>query len=157
MRAWAACIPVLLVLAPAALHGCKGTMSDEDRVWAVIEDMAQAAEAKDPGRLKDHISKDYSDPAGNDYKAIKGLIAYQFLRTGNITVFLRRHEIKVEGGHARATVRAVISTGRKVSDAADAEPGSSGGFVFDLEFVRDGSDWLLTSAIWRRVGIAEAL
>jgi len=157
MRERAVFILALLVLVPVVLNGCKGEISEEDRVWAVIKDMAQAAEAKDPGRLKDHISGGYSDPAGNDYTAIKGLIAYQFLRTGDISVFLRRHDIKVEGDRANATVRAVITTGRKVSDVADAEAGSAEGFIFDLEFVRDGSDWLLSSAIWRRIGITEAL
>jgi hypothetical protein len=157
MRVLTACVLALLVFVPVVLPGCKGKVSDEERVWAVIKDMADAAEAKDAGRLKGHISKDYSDPAGNDYTAVKGLIAYQFLRTGSISVFLRRHDIKVEGARAHATVRAVISTGKKVSDVEEAERGGAGGFIFDLEFTRDGSDWLLSSAIWRQVGIAEAL
>ncbi len=139
------------------LVSCSSGMTDEDRVWAAVKDMADAAEKKDIGRLKDHISKSYRDPSGNDYDQLKGFILYHFMRSGDISVFLRKHEVSVKGDKAYVTVRAVISKGRKVSDVSEAEPGSTGGFIFDLEFERDGSDWLMSSAIWRQVSITEAL
>lgn len=137
--------------------GCGRGASDEDAVRAVIEDMADAASIKDIARLRGHISKDYKDPAGNDYNALRGFIALQFLRGDNITVFLRRQVIEVEGDKAYATVRAVISTGDKVESVTDIIPESTGGFAFDFTFTRDGSDWLLSSAVWDQVGVAEAL
>ncbi|HEX9860233.1 MAG TPA: hypothetical protein VGB23_03450, partial [Nitrospirota bacterium] len=148
----------LIVLLTASLAlmtpGCGKGVSEEDAVRAVIEDMADAANHKDAGRLKEHISGSYKDPGGNDHDALKGIIAYNFIRADSINVFLRKTDIKVNGDRAHATVRAVISRGGKVESMADLVPESAAGFIFDFEFTKDGSDWLLTSAIWRQVGVA---
>lgn len=148
---------MLVFCLPVLLGGCAEKLPDEDAVRAVIKDMADAANHKDASRLKSHISKAYSDPAGNDYDALKGIIAYHFISADSINVFLRKTDVEVKGDKAYATVNTVISKGNKVESISDLVPESAGGFIFDFEFVRDGSDWLLTSAIWRQVGVAEVL
>lgn len=147
----------LLLGVSAMLPSCGDKDTDEDLIKAAISDMAEGAEAKDPGRIKEHISDSYKDPAGNDYRALKGIMAFYFMQPESINVFLRRQEIEIKDGKGYATVRAVISRGRKAEGITDLVPEQTGGFIFDFTFENEGGDWMLTSAIWRQVGMAEAL
>jgi hypothetical protein len=140
-----------------SLPGCGKGESDADRIKATVKEMAEGAEAKDIARVKRHIAKEYRDPAGNDYDALKGIMLYYFMQQGDINVFLRRQELDVKGDRAKMSMNAVISRGAKVSDIKDIGQAETAGFIFDLTFEKRGSDWLLVSAIWRQVGITEAL
>ncbi|MBI5190634.1 MAG: hypothetical protein HZA22_08150 [Nitrospirae bacterium] len=148
---------ILLLAVSAVLHGCGGEQTDEDLIKAAIQEMAEGAEAKDLGRVKGHISDGYKDPAGNDYQALKGIMAFYFMQPESINVFLRRQEVEIRDGKGYATVRAVISRGAKAESVTDLVPSEAGGFIFDFTFEKEGGDWMLTSAIWRQVGMAEAL
>jgi len=141
-----------LALLPACSHE-----SDADKIKDVIADMAAGAEAKDISRVKKHIAKEYKDPAGNDYDALKGIMLFYFMQQDSINVFLRRQEVEVNSGRGHAAVRAVISRGKKLGSVKDIVPEEAGGFVFDFTFDRRGGDWLLISATWRQVNVTEAL
>jgi len=139
------------------LAGCGGEMTDEEAVKAVVEDMAEAAEAKDAGRIKDHISRDYSDPGGMGYQEMKAFLALQMMQSEHISVFLRKVDVEVKGDKAYANVRALIGRGEKPA-ANEEDPGTDrSGFVFDLTFVKQDGDWLMTEAIYRQVPVMEAL
>jgi len=137
--------------------GCGKKMTDEEQVKAVIKDMADAAEAKDARRIKDHISPDYSDPSGMDYDQIKGFLALQMMQSEHITVFLRKTDVEVAGEKAYATVRAVIARGEKPAANENDTDTERGGFVFDLTFVKHDGEWLMTKAIYRQVPIMKVL
>jgi len=139
------------------LPGCGRGGTDAERIKAAVKEMAEGAEAKDFGRVKKHIAKDYHDPSGNDYDALKGIMLYYFMQQGDIGVFLRRHQVDVNGGRARMSLNAVITRGAKVSDIKDIGKAEAAGFIFDLTFEKRGGDWLLVSAVWRQVGIMEAM
>ena len=150
-------VAALLVLPAVLLDACGGGMSEEDRVKVVIGDVVKAAGDKDLDGVKRHISKRYRDPAGNDYEALKGIVLFYFMQPEGISLFTRRQRVEVKGDKAIVTLNAVISRGQKVKSIKDLVPAESGGFVFDLTFEREGGKWLLTSATWRQVGMAEAL
>jgi len=147
----------LVILSLAILPSCKPKVSDEEQIKAAVVEMAKAAEAKDVSAVKGHISKNYKDPAGNDYNAMKGILAYYFMQPEGISVFLREQKVELRGEKGYDTVRAVISRGGKVDSAVSVLPSEAGGFILDLTFEKEDGDWMLTSAIWREVGVGEAL
>ena len=139
------------------LPGCGGGKTDADKIKAAVNDMAEGAQAKDFARVKKHIAKEYRDPSGNDYDALKAMMLYQFMQQGDLSIFLRRQQVEVAGDRAKMSVKAVISRGPKVSDIKDVGQTDSGGFIFDLSFEKRGGDWLLVSAVWRQVSVLEAM
>lgn len=139
------------------LPGCGKGESDADKVKSVVADMAAGAEAKDIAHVKKHIAKEYRDPSGNDYDALKGLMLFYFMQRPDINVFLRRQQVEVNGDRAKMSMNAVISRGAKVADIKDIGQAEASGFIFDLTFQRRGGDWLLVSAVWRQVGVLEAM
>lgn len=140
-----------------SLPGCGKGETDADRIKATVKEMVEGAEAKDLARVKKHIAKEYKDPSGNDYDALKGIMLYYFMQQGDINVFLRRQEIEVKDDRAKMSMNAVISRGAKVSDIKEIGQAEAAGFIFDLTFEKRGNDWLLVSAIWRQVGVMEAM
>lgn len=152
--------PAALLLSGAfflSLPGCGKGGTDADRIKAVVKEMAEGAQAKDISRVKKHIAKEYMDPTGNDYNALKGIMLYYFMQQGDINIFLRRQQVEVKGDRAKMSLNAVISRGAKVSDIKEIGQAEAAGFIFDLTFEKRGSDWLLVSAVWRQVGIMEAV
>ncbi len=139
------------------LPGCGKGETDTDKIKAVVKDMAEGAQAKDIARVKQHIAKEYKDPTGNDYDALKGIMLYYFMQQGDINIFLRRQEVEVNGNRAKMSMNAVISRGAKVSDIKDIGQAEASGFIFGLTFEKRGGDWLLVSAVWRQVGVLEAM
>jgi hypothetical protein len=139
---------VLLFALVVFLPACKGKPNDEDAVKAVMKEMADSAGKKDISGVMKHIARDYKDASGNDYGQIKGVLAMYFIQPEGISVFLRKQHIEVKGEKAAAVVNAVVSRGQ----ATEAS-----GFVFDLSFKKMDGEWMLTSALWRQVGIGQAL
>ena len=146
-----------LMVFPVFLPACKGKVTEEDAVKAVIQDMAGFAQKKDVYGVMKHVAPEYSDSSGNNYDSLKGMLAMYFIQPEGISVFLRKQHIEVKGDKAAAVVNAIVSRGKKVEDLKDLLPTEAAGFVFDLSFKKVDGDWKLTSALWRRVVIAEVL
>jgi len=156
-RLLAAAVFAVLAIGLFGTSGCGGKMTDEEQVRAVIKDMAEAAEARDARRIKEHISPDYSDPSGMDYDQLKGFLALQMMQSEHITVFLRKTDVEVVGDKAYATVRAVIARGEKPAANENDTDTQRSGFVFDLTFEKREGEWLMSKAIYRQVPIMKAL
>ena len=139
------------------VSGCGKDKTDADRIKAAVAEMAEGAQSKDFAMVKKHIAKEYRDPSGNDYDALKGLMLFYFMQQPDINIFLRRQQVEVNGDRAKMSMNAVISRGAKVSDIKDIGQAEASGFNFDLTFERRGGDWLLVSAVWRQVGVLEAM
>ncbi len=148
---------LVLMAFSAVLPACKGKQAGEEAVRAVIKDMAESAGKKDVSGVMKHIDREYKDAEGNNYDAIKGVLTMYFVQLESINVFLRKQHIEVKGDKAAAVVNAVVSRGRKVQDVKDLLPTEAGGFVFDLSFENKDGNWVVTSALWRQVGVAQAL
>ena len=92
---------VSVVLACAL--GCAAEESDEDRIRHVIGAIEAAAQARDAGALKDHLSDTYKDAQGNDRRSVLALATGHFMRNRAVYVFARIAEVEViERGYARA-------------------------------------------------------
>jgi hypothetical protein len=131
--------------------------SDEDRIRALFEDAARAAEEKRPGDAVAAVSERFRGH-GLDRRGVKGLVAWQTLRGEWVSVAISGMAIAVEGATARATVDAVLSRAAgKGKGLADLLPGEATAHRFDCALELEDGEWRIVSADWRAVGLAEAL
>lgn len=141
---------LLLLLAAGliAFTGCRKD-TDEERVKQIILSIRQAAENKDVRQMLSHISKKYTDPQGNDYEGIKGLILFYFYRHQKIAVFLNDLETKVSGHTATAGFEAILSGGGSTGTIL---PEALGAYRFNVSFTKEAGEWKVISARWERPG-----
>jgi hypothetical protein len=131
------------------LAGCGGPSEGPEaalRAW--VKQGHELAEAKDRRGLVDMISPAYTDARGNDRDDIGDMFRIYFLRVHNVALITSIEELNVYGDDAGEVVLSVGMAGTH-----DGTFGfSADAYRFEMEFERDGSDWLLTSARWGELG-----
>jgi hypothetical protein len=144
---------VLLIgaLAVLSLAAC-AKKTDTDRVRAVINAVQQAAEDRDVKETLSHVDRNYRDPAGNDYQAVKGMMLYYFFRHQKISIIVSNLETVVDGASASAHFQAILSG--RTGSAADILPDALSAYRFDVSFRNDQGDWKIISARWEPWGDA---
>lgn len=150
MRAtWAARV-VGVALAAALATGCAGGAdTPEERVRKVIAALEAAAEARDVGALKSHLSETYKDAQGNDRRAVLAIATGHFMRNKTVYVFSRVREVDVpEPGFARA--QAVVAlAGMPIPDASALPEVRADLYRFDVRLREESGEWRVTSAAWQ--------
>ncbi len=138
---------IILFLIPLFCSCLKDT--EEEKVIKVVTSVQHAAEEKKIGAVLDHLSKSYHDPQGNDYNAVKDILAYNFFQHQKIGVYIPRVDVVVSGSTAQAMFQPVM-TGRDTS--GNILPEESGVYNFEVDLSREDGTWKVTSATWKRVG-----
>jgi hypothetical protein len=138
-----------VVLAVLTLTAC-ARKTDADRVRAVIAAVQKAAEDRDVKEALSHVDRNYRDPEGNDYQAVKGMMLYYFFRHQKITVIVSNLETVVDGASASARFQAILSG--RAGTSGEILPEALGAYRFDVSFRRDQGDWKVVSARWERWG-----
>ena len=132
-----------------SLAGCGGPSEGPEaalRAW--VSQGHDLAEEKDLRGLVDMISPDYVDARGNSRDDISDLFRIYFLRTHTVALITRIDELNVFGddaGEVALTVGMAGTNDGTFGFSADA-------YKFEMEFEREGDDWLLTSARWGELG-----
>ena len=98
------------------------------------------------------LSRIYRDPKGNNYDGIRNLLLFYFYRHQRVSVFIARLDVTVTDRSARAQLQAVLSGARTVESAKDLLPEALGIYDFDVTFMKEGDEWKITSADWKRSG-----
>jgi hypothetical protein len=139
----------LLAFMVASTAACpSGVDSPDARIRATIARAETAAEAKDLGALKDLISDAYHDDAGQDKRAILGLLFMQFRRHESIHLFTRIDRVDIQPARATATVFTGIA-GRPIPSADDLPALRADLYRFDLTLVDERGTWRVTQSAWR--------
>lgn len=142
-------VVIVAVLCGAA--GCGGPADGPEaelRAW--VDDMHEAAEAKDRRAIMRGISPAYSDARGNRRDEVEDLLRVYFLRQNRVEFIPKIDAIRVIDGTAAELELSVAMAGTNSSAfgiSADA-------YRFELELVADDSDWRLISARWAELGDA---
>jgi hypothetical protein len=131
------------------LTACGGpSVGPEAALRAWVAQGHELAEAKDRPGLVDMISPAYTDARGNDRDDISDMFRIYFLRIHTVALITNIEELNVYGDDAGEVILSVGMGGTH-----DGTFGfSAEAYRFEMEFERDGSDWLLTSARWGEVG-----
>lgn len=142
-------IVILHLLAAALLCGCQ-KHTENERVAKVLTAIQKAVEQKDVNEALFHVSKTYSDPQGNDYEGIKGLLRFYFFRHRKISIILTDPEINIDVSTASARFQAILSG--KAGSAGNILPDSLGAYRFDVALTTESGEWRVISAKWERFG-----
>ncbi len=154
--ALAAAAAAIVALALARLLA-RDDRTDEDRIRALIEGGARAAEEKRIGDAVAGLSERFRGE-GLDKAGVKQLVAFHVLRGDAVSVSIAGSRIRVEGARARAGVDAILVRGSGKGKALAALlPDEAGAHRFDLALEREEDGWRIVAAEWRRIDLGEAL
>jgi uncharacterized membrane protein len=145
------------VAAAVALSRGREPPSDEDRIRALFEDAARAAEEKRVGDAVEGVSERFRG-GGLDRRGVKQLVAFHVLRGEWVSVSVAGARIAVSGDVARVNVDAVLARGSGKGKAIAAlVPGEATAHRFECRLEREPDGWRVVAAEWRPIGLADAL
>jgi len=130
-----------LVFFALALAACSDTSSPEQQVRAVIEQMEQAAESRDVGDLKAHLSEDYRDANGMGAEDAVRYARGYFLANQSIHLLTRIEELTFP---APDEARAQVLVGMLGRDAADQWDLAAELHTFKIALRREDDRWKVT-------------
>ena len=146
-------IIILLLIAVFAFSTCAAELGPEEKVREAVKKAAEMVRAKDLKGFMRLVSKDYHDETGTDYKGVKGIVFYQFMRSGGLRVFFRDVEVEVEGERAVVNSRVFLVRAKDPESITDVIPENSDGYSFRVVYRLEDGEWMAFSATWKSVGV----
>jgi hypothetical protein len=127
----------------AALAACADKDSPEQQVRAVIEQMEQAAESRDVGDLKAHLSEDYRDSHGLGADEAARYVRGYFIANQSIHLLTRIEELTFP---TQGEARAQVLVGMLGRDAAAPDQWDLAAEVhtFKIALRREDDEWKVT-------------
>jgi hypothetical protein len=136
------------------LAACGSPDTPEAAIGRVLGELEAAAEARDVGAMKPHLSESYRDSEGNDRRAVLGLATAHFLRNQSIHLLTRVTELEVTAGTAR-TVVLVALAGTPIHDPSALLGVRADLYRFDVRLRDEDGHWRVTSAEWQPASAAD--
>jgi len=137
-----------------SLPACGKKVTDEEAIRESARAAAESVETKDLKTLMGFISKDFYDNNNNDYKGVKGIFFYQFMRPGRLRVFLRGLHVRVDGNKAVLDAKVFVIRGGGFKGII---PKDAKGFKVSAVLKKEGGRWKVLSAQWNEAGFAGLL
>lgn len=114
-------------------------VSPEDQLRNWVSQMETAVTEKDVGAIRDLVSDDYKDTAGNSKDRAMLQLALLFKQYDNVALNNSIKEVEVSGDFGRLLLETNFS-----QSAAFAKFGlTDNNYLFQLTFDKDGDSWLL--------------
>jgi hypothetical protein len=129
--------------------GCTDSDSPDAQIRRVIDHMEKAVEARDVGDLMDYVSSQYRDAHGQGPDEAARYARGYFIANQNIHLLTRIEQIdfpSVQEAHARV----LVGMASREAEAGDAWSLAADLHEFDIALVREGDDWKVTYAKWKR-------
>ena len=141
-RGWRITGVALLYMGMLALSGCARD-TPEDALRVQLQQMEQAATAREPRAFMDGVAEDFSGEGGIDRAALHNLLRMQLLGNAKVGVTTGPLQVEMQGDRARVSFSAVLTggSGRFLPDAAQSYAITTGWRVED-------GDWRLYYAQW---------
>ena len=139
------------------LSSCTKPISEGDKLKAIVNEVAEAAQNKDIDEIRKHISKSYRDQEGNDYDGVRKILLYHFIRAEAISAFVRSTDVEIKGDTALVKANVLLVRGKEIKSIKDIIPESAAGYSFEMIFKKEGKDWKVVSGAWQDVGAAGLL
>lgn len=133
------------------LGACGGEDSPDTQVRAVIAQAERAAEARDAAALFDLLAPGYHDGRGNRFEDIKLMVRGYLVAHQSIHLLTRVESVELPATDL-ARVRATVAMLGREAEPDSAWDLAAEIYEFDLTLARDGGDWRVTRADWRRAG-----
>jgi len=145
-----------LLLALALVAACGGSaQTPEARIRRVFAEMQAAAETRDAGAIKLHLSETYRDAQGDDRQAVVAIATMHFMRHTSVHLLTRVSTLEVTApGEAHAQVL-VAMAGTPIADARQLIPLRADLYRFDVKLRDEDGDWRVTAAAWQPATAAD--
>ena len=122
---------------------------------AVIGALEKAAEARDVGALKPHVSEAYKDGYGNDRRALLGLATAHFMRHQSVYLLVRVSRIELpEPGRAEGDAFVALA-GQPIRGSAALPELRADLYRFSFSLRDEDGDWRVTSAEWHPATLSD--
>jgi len=144
-------IVIAMIFTGLVLISCH-KVTEEDRIRNVISTIQKAAEGKEIKTILDRVSRSYHDPQGNDYDAIKGILAYYLFQHQKVSVTIPDLEVSVNGAAAKAVFSAILTGRATGASPAAIIPEALGVYTFDVTLAREKDEWKVVAAVWKQTG-----
>lgn len=135
------------------LAGCGGPVSPADEVRETLRRAQQSIEARNVSAVLDFVSDEYQDDRGRDKEQLRSALRGFFVLNPSIHLLARVQSVEFpadELAQARVTVGMLRSRADEGTDdlglAADLHE-------FEFELIREGGEWQVRHARWRRHGL----
>jgi hypothetical protein len=136
---------------------CSRQISEQDRLKAIVNEVAEASQKKEIDGIRKHISKSYRDREGNDYDGVRRVLLYHFIRAETVSVFVRSTDVEITGDTALVKANVILVRGKEVKSIKDIIPESAAGYRFEMIFKKENNDWKAINGSWQDVGVAGLL
>jgi hypothetical protein len=130
------------------LAGCGAPDSPEAQVRAVVAEAEQAAEARDASRLADLVDPGYRDPQGNGAQEIQRYLRGWLIARQDLRLLTRIDAMEFPAENLARLSVTVGMLGREAG--GEAWDLAADVYEIDLTLARDGDEWRVTRAEWRR-------
>jgi hypothetical protein len=129
--------------------------SDEERIRAVFDEAARAAQEKRADEVVRGVSERFSGE-GLDKAGVKRLVAFQLLRGSWVAVAILGSNVEVQGDAARAVADVLTTRGGKVGRITDLLPEQGAIHRLTMTLAREEDAWRVVTASWRQISAEEA-
>lgn len=140
---------ILLIAVNSACH----RENDQEKIKNIIYGVEKGVEEKNIRGVTNHVAKEYLDPQGNNFAAIRGLLLGYFFRYPKISGYITHLNISVDGVSARVFLKAILTSGQKTGSVSDVVPEQLGMYRFDVFFKKESGDWKIISAQWSQADL----
>ncbi len=138
-------------LAMLLLTGCRQELSVEQQVIASLEQMEQSAEEGRHLDFMGYVADDFSGQLGGmDRREFHRFMIFQMSENRRLHAQLFPIHVK-ETGESQASAKFKIL----VTGGGGLLPDRGQLFAVETDWVRDGSDWLLSKADWEPVDLSQ--
>lgn len=147
-----AALLILMIFVVALAAGCSQRLSEEVVIRRMIEGVAESARAKDIEGITSRMSTNFTDDHGNDYKSLRALIFYEFMRSDKVSVVVRDMDVEVKKGEALVNMRLLLVKGKEVTTIGDVLPEGAKALGLSIVLRKQEGRWKALSARWKDVG-----
>mgnify|MGYP000451013714 CR=1 FL=1 len=142
-----------VVLAGLLLGGCGQELSVEQQVIASLENMEQAAEEGRHLDFMGYVADDFSGQLGAlDRRGFHRFMIFQMNKNRRLHAQFFPIYVQDKGGNQASARFNILVTG-----GSGLLPDRGQLFAVETDWIRDGSDWLLSMADWQPVDLASGV
>ncbi len=138
----------ILIITVFMLSACQSNTGPEEEIRQLITDGEEAVENNEVGKVRDMVAENYTDDNNRTKRDIIAILTYHTLQQKSIYLLQVIDEIHLINEKNAKVSLFVAMTGRPITNNSLLPQFQADIYNFTLSVVKDGDNWLVTSASW---------